>query len=137
MKRLIALAVLLPFTLSGCASIGGSEGFATRVLAGLNCVAAITAAGGAVAADPDLGFSTAGDALNAINKIATGPGLQTAMAACADTFKFVAEDVKGALAMAEAKAAAPAEPVAQRRARLARNLPKPASGPVVVKVPLR
>jgi hypothetical protein len=137
MKRVLVTLVLVAFTVTGCASIGGPEGFTTRVLAGLACVTAITAAGQQVAADPDLGFSTAVDALNAVNKIASGPGLNAAMSACQETFRYVAEDMAGLKAMLEQKATAPAEPPAARRARLARDLPKPASGPVVVKVPLR
>lgn len=137
MKILLSLLLVTALTLTGCASLGGSEGFATRVLAGLQCVGAITAAGGQVASDPDLGFSTAADAFTAINKVATGPGLQTAMVACADTFKYLAEDVAGAKALLEAKITAPAEPPAQRKARLSRNLPKAQQAPVIVRVPLR
>ena len=136
MKTTVALILFAFVALTGCASMGGSEGFTTRVLAGLNCLGAITAAGGQVAADPDLGFSTATDALTAINKVATGPGLQTAMGACQDTFKYVAEDAKGLTTMLEAKATSPVEPALQRKARLTRTLPKAQAGPVVVRVPI-
>ena len=131
MKKWLPLVVLA----AGCAGLSGSEGF-VRVLAGLNCVAAITAAGGSVAADPDLGFSTALDALTAINKIATGPGLQTAMSACADTFKYLAEDMAGLKGMVNAKTVS-TEPVAARRARMARIVPPAQASPVLVRVPLR
>jgi hypothetical protein len=137
MRQILAGFILIAFTLTGCASIGGPEGFTTRVLAGLTCVSAITAAGAQVSADPDLGFATATDALNAINKIASGPGLQTALSACQDTFRFVAEDTAGLLAMTEAKAAAPSEPPAQRKARMSRNVGKAQAAPVKVLVPLR
>jgi hypothetical protein len=136
MKVFVSLLLVSVLTLVGCASIGGSEGFATRVLAGLNCVGAITAAGGVVTADPDLGFSTATDALNAINKVATGPGFQTAMAACQDTFKYIAQDAAGLKTMVDAKVTAPTEPPAQRKARLSRDM-KAQAGPVVVRVPLK
>lgn len=134
--RKLFLFVPVAVIATACATLGGSEGFATRVLAGLNCVAAITAAGGQVAADPDLGFSTATDAFNAINKVASGPGLQAAMAACADTFKYLAEDMTGAKTLLSEKAAS-TENVAQRKARMARVTAKAQATPVVVKVPIR
>lgn len=129
------LVVVVAFT--GCASIGGSEGFATRALAGLGCIAAIGAAGGQVATDPELGVSTVGDAFNAISKVASGPGLTNAMAACQDSFKYLAEDLAGAKAMVEAKVTNP-EPAPQRKARLASVIPsKGQINPVVVKIPLK
>lgn len=138
MRFLVALILAVMVALTGCASLGGSDGFATRVLAGLTCVAAITAAGQQVTADPDLGFATATDALTAITKVASGPGLQSAMGACAETFKYIAEDVAGAKQLLEAKATAPAEPPAQRKARIAaRVTAKAQAAPVVVKVPLK
>lgn len=136
MKRFVVLSLVLMFLLAACAMIGGAPGFTTRVLAGLGCVAAITQAGGQVAADPDLGFATATDALNAINKVATGPGLNSAMTACQETFRYLSEDFAGMKAMIEAKATAPAEPPAQRKARLGRGL-KAQAGPVKVQVPLK
>ncbi|HJR01818.1 MAG TPA: hypothetical protein VKA83_09315 [Methylomirabilota bacterium] len=136
MRNFVALLLVVMLFLAACASIGGAPGFTTRVLAGLGCVAAITAAGGQVAADPDLGFATATDALNAINKVATGPGLSSAMTACQETFRYLSEDFAGMKAMVEAKATAPAEPPAQRKARLSQGV-KAQSAPVVVKVPLK
>lgn len=133
--KLIGSMLLVPvLALAGCQSLGLSDGsFATRVLAGLNCVTAITAAGGVVAADPDLGVSTVTDALNAINKVASGPALQTALAACQDTFKYIAQDSAGLKSMVESKG----EPAPQRKARMARVSAKAQADPVVVKVPLR
>lgn len=137
MRYIVSLVLVVALALTGCASMGGSEGFATRVLAGLQCVGAITAAGGQVASDPDLGFSTAADAFSAINKVATGPGLTTAMAACADTFKYLADDVAGAAAMLKVKAETVAEPAAQRKARMSNAVPKAQQGPVIIRVPLQ
>jgi hypothetical protein len=125
MKRIIAITVVCVIALTGCGLFSG-EGpdFATRVLAGLQCVGAITSAGGQVLVDPDLGFATAVDAFNAISKLATSPGLTAAMAVCKDTFGYLAEDFKGATAMLENKSTSVAEPAAQRKARLSKGLPK-------------
>lgn len=138
MRPLLALFTLIAFIVTGCTTLGlGTGDAATRILAGLQCVAAITAAGGQVTSDPDLGFATATDAFNAINKVATSPGLSAAMAACSDTFSYLSQDLAGAVAMLKTKTEAPAEPPAQRKARLAKVVPKPQMGPVKVVVPLK
>ena len=136
MRRLIVLGLSALLLLStGCASLTG-ESVATRVLAGLQCVAAITAAGGQVATDPDLGFATAADAFAAIGKLASGPALSNAITACRETFKYLGEDVAGATTLLEAKATSP-EPPAQRRARMRSAVTPAQQGPVVVKIPLK
>lgn len=139
MRTIVAVTLAVIVALTGCATLGlGKADFATRIMAGLTCIAAVASAGGVVVADPELGFATATDVLNAITKIATSAGVATAMAACKETMALVGQDVQGALDMVTAKAEAPAEPPAQRKARLTRTVPKQAApDPIQVQVPLR
>jgi len=139
MKHLVTL-VLLVTLITGCSSImGGGPAVATRILAGLTCVAALAQLGAPLATDPDLGVSTAVDAFNAVQKITDAGKLAVANSACAETLAYAVEDLKGAVAMVQSKPTTPAtaEPPAQRKARLSKDLPKAQSGPVKVQVPLK
>lgn len=134
-----ALILALVIGLTGCAGIPGlssADAFTTRIQAAGPCVAALVAGGLSVAADPELGFVTASDAAQSVAKIATGPALSTALAACKTTIDLAGEDLQGAIAMIKSKATT-AEPAPQRKARLATLAPKAAGpDPVRVKIPL-
>jgi hypothetical protein len=140
LRLLTALTLGLVMTaLAGCSSIPGlssGDAFTTRIQAAGPCVAAIIAGGLSAAADPELGFVTASDAAQSVAKIATGPALATALAACKTTIDLAGEDLQGAIAMIKNKATT-AEPAPQRKARLAKLAPKAAGPePIRVHVPL-
>ena len=139
MRIVLCLMLVMVTALTGCAMLTGGSGadVATRILAGLDCVAALAQIGAPLAVDPDLGVATATDAFNAVQKITDASKQALANNACAATLAYAVQDMKGAIAMVQNKVATPTEPAPQRKARLSSSLPKAQAAPVVVQIPLK
>lgn len=138
LKIAVSLLLVTITALSGCSLINGTgPDAATRILAGLDCVAALASIGAPLAVDPDLGVATATDAFNAVQKITDASKQALANNACAATLAYAVQDMKGAISMVQNKVTTPTEPAPQRKARMTASLPKAQATPVVVRVPLR
>lgn len=142
MKVLVSLLLIAVLPLAGCASLQGLTGaekaaaVATRIMAGLDCVQALAAIAQPMSVDSELGFATASDAFNAVNKISDASKSAVIAAPCAATLASFIEDAQGAKVMLDAKIANP-EPAPQRKARFSKATPKAQAGPVKVQVPLK
>lgn len=142
--RAVALALLLPMTLSGCASIGalfGKGDSATRYLADIACVTAVSKAYGTVAGDPSLngGVSVQG-VVAKIAEYGTSTMPAEVIGACAESFKFADADLAGLIAQIKgAPLAAPTDPAPKTKGvpKMAAKAPVPPTLVTPVVVPIK
>lgn len=132
----LAITMATLFTTS-CSTLGiGQPDQATRWLADIACVTAVTQAIGEVSGDPSVGGAkTVLDVVNVINKVGTSNVPATVLSACKDTISHLGEDAAGAAALLKG-APGTDQPKAQimKMATAPRLQPK-APQPVVVPIP--
>lgn len=100
MKKLLVVLILIPFLMTGCATVKGLFGgdlTAERVLADIGCITALTGAGVAVAGDPMVGgAATVLDILSAITRIGSSSLPLGVLSACTDSLAYAKKDAAGA-----------------------------------------
>lgn len=139
--RTLALALLL--TVTGCASIGALMGkgeSATRYLADIACVTAVSKAYGTVTGDPSLnGGVTIQSVLAKIAEYGTSTMPADVISACAESFKFADADLAGLIAQIKgAPVAAPTDPTPKTKGvpKMAAKAPAPPAMVTPVVIPL-
>jgi hypothetical protein len=108
-NKFLALGLAVALT-GGCASLGGfgKADQATRFLADVACVTAVTAAYGEIAGDPSInGARTVTDVIMAIQKVGSGAMPKAVMDACAESFSYASKDMAGLMAQINAAPTTP------------------------------
>jgi uncharacterized protein YceK len=150
MRKFLVIAVLVPFLLTGCATIAGlfsgSGPTAERVLADVGCLTALAGAAVQVAGDPMVGgAATVLGVLAAIERVGASSLPSSVLSACAASLAFAKQDAAGAATVISATTgtagAGPGvvgakKPTSPKKVGIAADVNKAPKVPTVVTIPL-